>query len=56
MGDGVYIEELQSLREPSVEMTSVRIIDDREELKKDIAKECVFVSIYLTVLNDLKIN
>jgi hypothetical protein len=50
MTDGVYIEELQSLREPSVEMTSVRIIDDQEELQKDIAKEYVFVSIYLTVL------
>ena len=50
MGDKVYIEELQNLREPSVEMTSVRIIDDREELNKDIAKEYVFFSIYLSVL------
>ena len=50
MSDVVYIEELQILKEPSVEMTSVRIIDDQEELKKDIAKEYVFVSIYLTVL------
>ena len=52
MVDAVYIEEQTAfiMSTSSIEMTSVRMIEDDQEWKKDIADEYVFVSIYMVGL------